>query len=776
MPATMQQAAARISFCRSTHRRIKLRLEPLEDRWLPSVVTVTSTADSGTGSLRAALAAAQNDDTIDFALPTPSTIHLTSASLAVATGVSIIGPGPSALTIAGNGQVADFLVQASSTISGLTISGGGGSTGGGIINEADLTLNNCVVTNNTVSLEGGGIENGGTLCITGCTISNNTIHGVGTATAEGAGLYNGGTLTLINSSVASNYAYGAEEINTTIDGDSSGGGLYEDPNGAFSIMNCTFDFDGAQGGNTSVPSVLGGNATGGGIDIAGGTGSLTNCTFNNDVALGGSSTRYIGGSSLGGAISISPAFTATETLVNCTIDENFSEQGSGYNGGATSVGGGIGINNNATTTLENTIVAGDTAVTGPDISGNPTTAFYDFIGNGSGTNIQGGGSTGNQVGIPGSPIDPHLGFLQNNGGPTLTMLPLPGSPVINLGNIVFVQTTIDQRGLPRIVRGAVDIGAVEVQAPSASTSYIVADFAGTGIWISKNNGPYQNVLPFDAQHVAVDNLGEVFATFGSNGTWYTTSDQNHWKKLDTRTASWIGVDGGGDLLADFTGSGLYWFYDTTLATTGASARLTPADANIISMDHTTGDFVADFTGAGVWRCEPYLLPGNPWQHLTINGTARDASLVRIDGNNDVFADFPGMGLWKYTDSSNWQNLNATDAAFISISENGNLVAQLNGQGVWRYVQGSWQQLSPGTASLLAIDSYGNVAAEFKGHGLWLYGTSWNEITPVDAGAIQFDINGNLFADLTGFGTWLYNGIGGWTHLGSQDASVYALNS
>jgi hypothetical protein len=311
---------------------------------------------------------------------------------------------------------------------------------------------------------------------------------------------------------------------------------------------------------------------------------------------------------------------------------------------------------------------------------------------------------------------------------------------------------------------------------AASASYVVTDFAGTGIWISKNGGPYQNILPFDAQQVAVDNQGEVFARFGASGTWYSSSDQNHWKELDARSASWIGVDGNGDLLADFTGSGLFWFAANALPTGGTPVRLTLADAGTIAMDHYTGDFAADFAGAGVWRCEPGLLPGNPWQQLTLNGAATDANLLRIDGTNDVFADFQGTGLWEYTDALNWQNLNHTDAAFISIAENGNLVAQLQGQGVWRYEQGSWQQLLAINATVLAIDLSGNVTAEFKGHGLWLYGTSWTQLTPVDAAVMQFDINGNLFADLTGFGTWLYSGANGWKHLGSKDTNVYALNS
>jgi len=42
------------------------RLEALDDRWLPSTLAVTSTQDSGAGSLRAEIAAAQSSDTIVF--------------------------------------------------------------------------------------------------------------------------------------------------------------------------------------------------------------------------------------------------------------------------------------------------------------------------------------------------------------------------------------------------------------------------------------------------------------------------------------------------------------------------------------------------------------------------------------------------------------------------------------------------------------------------------------------------------------------------------------
>src|SRR5262252_6305572 len=66
-----------------------------------ATITVTNTADSGAGTLRAALASANNGDTINFALPAPSTIFLTSPLL-VTNNIAIIGPGPAGVSINGN--------------------------------------------------------------------------------------------------------------------------------------------------------------------------------------------------------------------------------------------------------------------------------------------------------------------------------------------------------------------------------------------------------------------------------------------------------------------------------------------------------------------------------------------------------------------------------------------------------------------------------------------------------------------------------------------------
>ena len=74
---------------------------------------------------------------------------------------------------------------------------------------------------------------------------------------------------------------------------------------------------------------------------------------------------------------------------------------------------------------------------------------------------------------PGDQIntDPLLGPLQNNGGPTLTHAPLPGSPAIDAGDPSFTPPPFnDQRGCPfdRVFNGRIDIGSVETQRRAAA--------------------------------------------------------------------------------------------------------------------------------------------------------------------------------------------------------------------------------------------------------------------------------------------------------------------
>jgi hypothetical protein len=91
------------------------------------------------------------------------------------------------------------------------------------------------------------------------------------------------------------------------------------------------------------------------------------------------------------------------------------------------------------------------------------TAFGPNIGLGRGAN-----HNGTVDGTPFTAVDPLLGPLADNGGPTPTMALLPGSPALNAGSNAAARAaglTTDQRGFgPRAAGGTVDLGALEVGA------------------------------------------------------------------------------------------------------------------------------------------------------------------------------------------------------------------------------------------------------------------------------------------------------------------------
>ncbi len=123
-------------------------------------------------------------------------------------------------------------------------------------------------------------------------------------------------------------------------------------------------------------------------------------------------------------------------------------------GGPSSTGNGGGIHNDATVTAKNTIIATNTADVGPDFDGTLTSQGWNLIGNNKDATIV--PMTGDQIGTDAMPIDPLLGPLADNGGPTMTLALLAGSPAIDKGAaaidpITATPITTDQRGFPRPV-------------------------------------------------------------------------------------------------------------------------------------------------------------------------------------------------------------------------------------------------------------------------------------------------------------------------------------
>jgi hypothetical protein len=290
--------------------------------------------------------------------------------------------------------------------------------------------------------------------ISGLTIANGLVFDVG------GGIFNAGTLTITNS---------------TLSGNSAGGG-----GGIFSSGTLTINSSTLSGNSASFNTRFG---SGGGISSSG-TPTI------NSSALSGNSANGFGSS--GGGISSSGTLTINSSTLSGNSANVFNATGGGiYNTGALSVtsstlsgnsaggGGGIFISTSATVTaLRNTILAGNTAPGGPDVSGPLNSQGHNLIGDGT----RGSGfDPTDLVGTSTAPIDPMLGPLADNGGPTQTMALLPGSPAVGAGDPTDAPQ-FDQRGpgFARIVNGMIDIGAFEVQQAVVPT--VTCSVAKSLLW------------------------------------------------------------------------------------------------------------------------------------------------------------------------------------------------------------------------------------------------------------------------------------------------------
>ena len=333
-----------------------------------------------------------------------------------------------------------------------------GTGGGGISNGGSLTLNNCIIKDNSTHFDGGGISNDGSLTTTSTSITGNSAGG------NGGGISNTGSMTLQRTNIDQNNA------------NSFGGAIFNQNNTATLINVSMFSNVAAFGGGIA-------NATQNGVAA---NMTVDRTTFEKNVAFtsGGaidnasvlivknstlSGNGAFGSGSGGGGIHNFGAGSAT--LNNVTIASN-----------SAAAGGGI-LNDSGTVRFSNTILAGNSAnfdTTGPDCSTGPaapvTAAGFNLIQKTSGCLISGVNngniSVGNIIGQ-----DPLLGPLQANGGFAKTRALGTGSPAIDHGfggGIVGPACeTIDERQVARPQDGngdssaVCDIGAFEVSPVGA---------------------------------------------------------------------------------------------------------------------------------------------------------------------------------------------------------------------------------------------------------------------------------------------------------------------
>ncbi|WP_367873632.1 M6 family metalloprotease domain-containing protein [Luteolibacter sp. Populi] len=244
---------------------------------------------------------------------------------------------------------------------------------------------------------------------------------------EGGGLLNAGDLELISCMIRGNTA------------DFGGAGIFS--RGMLTMQGCTVRDNESFG-------------SGGGIGNRG-TMTLSRSTISGNGSGGGS-----------GAGIACEAVDSSAELNLCTIAANFSNASGGgiYHRGqlvltectvaanGANDWGGIG-NDGGDLTLRHSIVAGNFGFEDEpsDIGG--------LVGTQSPDNLL--GTTTNTVGYTGMVANARLAPLGNYGGPTRTMPPMPGSPVIDAS---AASGSTDQRGAPRISGPAADLGAVEAVA------------------------------------------------------------------------------------------------------------------------------------------------------------------------------------------------------------------------------------------------------------------------------------------------------------------------
>ncbi|HWC58614.1 MAG TPA: choice-of-anchor Q domain-containing protein [Verrucomicrobiae bacterium] len=122
------------------------------------------------------------------------------------------------------------------------------------------------------------------------------------------------------------------------------------------------------------------------------------------------------------------------------------------------------------------------------------------------------GKNGDIVGTTNSVIDPLIGPLADNGGPTLTVALQPGSPAIDAGDdTVLGMVSLDQRGKPRQFGAHVDIGAYELVSPSSMLLTSVSSNGGFGFSFTNTPGVAFTVLSSTNLSLPLSNWTELGA-------------------------------------------------------------------------------------------------------------------------------------------------------------------------------------------------------------------------------------------------------------------------
>jgi fibronectin-binding autotransporter adhesin len=397
-----------------------------------------------------------NDSTFDASVRSSTlNANVVTATTTAGSGGAIGVGGGADLTIH-SGVVSDTLL-AGNQVTATSFGGGGVAVGGGagITSSTGTTVTRTRITGSHLAADGatnatavgGGATVSGPLVVRSSSFSTNTMRahsGTGPASAGAGGLSgdSGKRLSLSKTTVDQNHvvAESAGADASTYGGGTAGGSPLSVV--ASTISRNTLKAT-AQGAHTAA-------ANGAGMVASGSSAKITNSTIASNLG------RAVSGAASGTAVGAGGGIYSNSTslqLLDTTVARNLA---SGVAHLHTIHGGGLEVAS-GTTTIEATILGLNSApaVGGPNCNGTVKSSGFNVLGSTSGCTFMHKPSDKLNV-------NPKLGALANNGGPTLTLALLAGSPAIDRIPPVACAVHADQRGVHRPQGPRCDTGAFEV--------------------------------------------------------------------------------------------------------------------------------------------------------------------------------------------------------------------------------------------------------------------------------------------------------------------------
>jgi uncharacterized delta-60 repeat protein len=392
------------------------------------------------------------------------------------------------------------------------------------------------------------------------------------------------------------------------------------------------------------------------------------------------------------------------TLINCTVTDNT----------AGSEGGGIYAY--SVLSLQNTIVAGNVGTKHDVFAEQPVVSLgNNLIGDGLGQTGIVNGQNGDLAGTSANPLEPLLGPLADNGGPTPTHALLEGSPAIDAGKSADAPAK-DQRGTLRPIDGdgngvaQTDIGAYEFvpainSPPTLLGNTLEQDVAFAGGAATLLTGAYPRAVRLRDGRIAITNSGASSVT-----SWKTTV---HVFLPNGQPDTSFGASGVAvvDLFGQDIARGLWEQQDGKLLVVGtynygygvdhwATTRLN-ADGTLDTSFGVNGSVILDVPGFGQADGVSQLPTGD----IVVAGAldnSRSLGILRLKANGVVDTSFDGDGL-KIIDLGNTAD-NSVAFARVIPAENGSF---------WVKTGREYSAPAPQQSILLKIESTGIISVDSR---------------------------------------------------------------